>query len=115
DFADVKSVMRDMGRAMMGTGEGTGAGRAKAAAAAAIANPLLDEGSMSGALGVLVSISGGLDMTLFEVGEAATHIREQADAEAEIIVGAIFDPKLEGKFRVSVVATGLRSSIELAA
>jgi cell division protein FtsZ len=115
DFADVKSVMRDMGRAMMGTGEGTGAGRAKAAAAAAIANPLLDEGSMIGAQGVLVSISGGMDMTLFEVDEAAMHIREQVDADADIIVGAIFDPALEGKFRVSVVATGLRGSLEVAA
>jgi cell division protein FtsZ len=115
DFADVKSVMRDMGRAMMGTGEGAGDGRAKAAAAAAIANPLLDDGSMIGARGVLVSISGGMDMKLFEVDEAAVHIREQVDADADIIVGAIFDPVLEGKFRVSVVATGLRSSLEMAA
>jgi cell division protein FtsZ len=115
DFADVKSVMRDMGRAMMGTGEGAGADRAKAAAAAAIANPLLDDGSMVGARGVLVSISGGMDMKLFEVDEAAMHIREQVDADADIIVGAIFDPALEGKFRVSVVATGLRSSLEMAA
>jgi cell division protein FtsZ len=115
DFADVKSVMRDMGRAMMGTGEGAGDGRAKAAAATAIANPLLDDGSMIGARGVLVSISGGMDMKLFEVDEAAMHIREQVDADADIIVGAIFDPVLEGKFRVSVVATGLRSSLEMAA
>ena len=108
DFADVKSVMRDMGRAMMGTGEASGEGRAKAAAEAAIANPLLDEASMGGARGVLVSISGGPDMTLFEVDEAATRIREEVDADADIIVGAIFDQALEGKFRVSVVATGLR-------
>jgi cell division protein FtsZ len=107
DFADVKSVMRDMGRAMMGTGEATGEGRAKKAAEAAIANPLLDEASMIGAKGVLVSISGGMDMTLFEVDEAATRIREEVDADADIIVGAIFDKSLEGKFRVSVVATGL--------
>jgi cell division protein FtsZ len=115
DFADVRSVMRDMGRAMMGTGEGTGEGRAKTAAAGAIANPLLDEESMSGARGVLVSISGGMDTTLFEVDEAATHIREQVDADADIIVGAIFDRALEGRFRVSVVATGLRDSLEIAA
>jgi cell division protein FtsZ len=107
DFADVKSVMRDMGRAMMGTGEAVGEGRAKMAAEAAIANPLLDEASMIGARGVLVSISGGMDMTLFEVDEAATRIREEVDDDADIIVGAIFDQALEGKFRVSVVATGL--------
>jgi cell division protein FtsZ len=110
DFADVKSVMRDMGRAMMGTGEATGEGRAKMAAEAAIANPLLDEASMLGARGVLVSISGGMDMTLFEVDEAATRIREEVDADADIIVGAIFDQALQGKFRVSVVATGLPSA-----
>jgi cell division protein FtsZ len=110
DFADVKSVMRGMGRAMMGTGEATGDGRAKIAAEAAIANPLLDEASMIGAKGVLVSISGGMDMTLFEVDEAATRIREEVDADANIIVGAIFDEALQGKFRVSVVATGLQES-----
>lgn len=107
DFADVKSVMRDMGRAMMGTGEASGEGRALKAAEAAIANPLLDEVSMKGAKGVLVSISGGMDMTLFEVDEAATRIREEVYDDADIIVGAIFDQSLEGKFRVSVVATGL--------
>jgi cell division protein FtsZ len=112
DFADVKSVMRDMGRAMMGTGEATGEGRARNAAEAAIANPLLDEASMIGAKGVLVSISGGTDMTLFEVDEAATRIREEVDADADIIVGAIFDQALAGKFRVSVVATGLRQGFE---
>jgi len=117
DFADVRSVMRDMGRAMMGTGEATGEGRAKKAAEAAIANPLLDEASMGGAKGVLVSISGGQDMTLFEVDEAATRIREEVDADADIIVGAIFDQALQGRFRVSVVATGLRQqspAIEIA-
>src|SRR4051794_17803979 len=113
DFADVRSVMRDMGRAMMGTGEATGEGRAKRAAEAAIANPLLDEASMIGAKGVLVSISGGTDMTLFEVDEAATRIREEVDADADIIVGAIFDSALAGKFRVSVVATGLRQGTEM--
>jgi cell division protein FtsZ len=113
DFADVKSVMRDMGRAMMGTGEATGEGRAKAAAEAAIANPLLDEASMRGAKGVLISISGGMDMTLFEVDEAATRIREEVDDDADIIVGAIFDKSLEGKFRVSVVATGLRRGADV--
>jgi cell division protein FtsZ len=114
DFADVKSVMRDMGRAMMGTGEATGDERAKKAAEAAIANPLLDEASMMGARGVLVSISGGADMTLFEVDEAATRIREEVDDDADIIVGAIFDKSLAGKFRVSVVATGLRPELAIA-
>ncbi|MGN6770422.1 MAG: cell division protein FtsZ [Rhizobiaceae bacterium] len=113
DFADVRSVMRDMGRAMMGTGESSGEGRAKAAAEAAIVNPLLDEASMGGARGVLVSISGGPDMTLFEVDEAATRIREEVDADANIIVGAIFDQALGGRFRVSVVATGLRKSADV--
>lgn len=112
DFADVRSVMKDMGRAMMGTGEASGQGRAKAAAEAAIANPLLDEASMSGARGLLVSICGGTDMTLFEVDEAATRIREEVDADADIIVGAIFDPAFSGKFRVSVVATGIRQRVE---
>ena len=113
DFADVRAVMRDMGRAMMGTGEASGDGRAKAAAEAAIANPLLDEASMGGARGMLVSISGGPDMTLFEVDEAATRVREEVDADADIIVGAIFDAALEGRFRVSVVATGLRQKTQV--
>ncbi|PWK76837.1 cell division protein FtsZ [Aminobacter sp. AP02] len=107
DFADVKTVMRDMGRAMMGTGVGSGPDRATKAAEASIANPLLDENSMRGARGVLVSISGGMDMTLFEVDEAATRIREEVGDDADIIVGAIFDNSLEGQFKVSVVATGL--------
>ncbi|RVH02244.1 cell division protein FtsZ, partial [Sinorhizobium meliloti] len=110
DFADVKTVMKGMGRAMMGTGEATGENRAMLAAEAAIANPLLDEVSMRGAKGVLVSISGGMDMTLFEVDEAATRIREEVYDEADIVVGAIFDRSLDGTFRVSVVATGLDSN-----
>jgi cell division protein FtsZ len=96
DFADVRSVMREMGRAMMGTGEASGEGRAMAAAEAAIANPLLDETTMKGAQGLLISITGGRDMTLFEVDEAATRIREEVDADANIILGATFDEALEG-------------------
>jgi len=107
DFADVRSVMREMGRAMMGTGEASGEGRAMAAAEAAIANPLLDETTMKGAEGLLISITGGRDMTLFEVDEAATRIREEVDQDANIILGATFDEELEGLIRVSVVATGI--------
>ncbi len=107
DFADVKSVMRDMGRAMMGTGEAWGEGRAMRAADAAISNPLLDEASIKGAKGILISICGGSDMTLFEVDEAASRVRQEVSDETEIIVGAIFDQKLEGNFRVSIVAAGL--------
>ena len=107
DFADVRSVMRDMGRAMMGTGEASGDGRAMNAAEAAISNPLLDETSMQGASGLLISITGGRDMTLFEVDEAATRIREEVDPDANIILGATFDESLEGIIRVSVVATGI--------
>jgi cell division protein FtsZ len=110
DFADVKSVMQGMGRAMMGTGEASGEGRAMKAAEAAIANPLLDDVSLKGAKGVLVSISGGMDMTLFEVDEAATRIRDEVYEDADIVVGAIFDRNLDGAFRVSVVATGLDRS-----
>lgn len=110
DFADVRSVMREMGKAMMGTGEASGEGRALQAAEAAISNPLLDETSMRGAQGLLISITGGRDMTLFEVDEAATRIREEIDAEANIIVGATFDESLDGVFRVSVVATGIDNS-----
>ena len=109
DFADVRSVMRDMGKAMMGTGESADEGRAMAAAEAAIANPLLDETSMKGARGLLISITGGRDMTLFEVDEAATRIREEVDQDANIILGATFDETLEGLIRVSVVATGIAS------
>ena len=107
DFADVRSVMREMGKAMMGTGEASGEGRAMAAAEAAIANPLLDETSMMGAKGLLISITGGRDLTLFEVDEAATRIREEVDQDANIILGATFDENLEGVIRVSVVATGI--------
>ncbi|MCD7110771.1 cell division protein FtsZ [Rhizobium sp. DKSPLA3] len=115
DFADVRSVMREMGRAMMGTGEASGDGRAMAAAEAAIANPLLDETSMKGAQGLLISITGGRDMTLFEVDEAATRIREEVDPDANIILGATFDEELEGMIRVSVVATGIdRTAAEVA-
>ncbi|MFP5078186.1 cell division protein FtsZ [Rhizobium sp. YIM 134829] len=115
DFADVRSVMREMGRAMMGTGEASGEGRAMAAAEAAIANPLLDETSMKGAQGLLISITGGRDLTLFEVDEAATRIREEVDPDANIILGATFDEDLEGLIRVSVVATGIdRTAAEVA-
>ncbi len=107
DFADVRSVMREMGRAMMGTGEASGSGRAMQAAEAAIANPLLDETSMKGAQGLLISITGGRDLTLFEVDEAATRIREEVDPDANIILGATFDESLDGIIRVSVVATGI--------
>src|SRR3712207_1245822 len=107
DFADVRAVMRGMGKAMMGTGEASGEKRANRAAEAAIANPLLDEVSMKGARGLLVSITGGRDLTLYEVDEAATRIREEVDQDANIIVGATFDESLEGIIRVSVVATGI--------
>lgn len=107
DFADVRSVMHEMGRAMMGTGEASGEGRALAAAEAAIANPLLDETSMRGARGLLISITGGRDLTLFEVDEAANRIREEVDSDANVIFGAIDDESLEGVIRVSVVATGI--------
>jgi len=107
DFADVRAIMSEMGKAMMGTGEASGEKRAVEAAEAAIANPLLDDVSMRGARGVLISISGGPDLTLYEVDEAATRIREEVDPEANIILGATFDESLEGSMRVSVVATGL--------
>ncbi len=107
DFADVRSVMTNMGRAMMGTGEASGEGRALKAAEAAIANPLLDETSMHGARGLLISITGGSDMTLFEVDEAANRIRQEVDADADVIFGAIDDSTLEGTLKVSVVATGI--------
>ena len=107
DFADVRSIMRGMGKAMMGTGESTGDKRALRAAEAAIANPLLDDVCMKGARGLLISISGGHDLTLYEVDEAATRIREEVDQDANIILGATFDETLEGVIRVSVVATGI--------
>ncbi len=107
DFADVRAVMRNMGKAMMGTGQASGEKRALTAAEAAIANPLLDETSMRGARGLLISITGGNDLTLYEVDEAATRIREEVDPDANIILGATFDASLDGQIRVSVVATGI--------
>ena len=107
DFADVRAVMREMGKAMMGTGEAAGDKRALTAAEAAIANPLIDDSSMKGAKGLLISITGGKDLTLYEVDEAATRIREEVDQDANIIVGATFDETLDGIIRVSVVATGI--------
>ena len=114
DFADVRSVMGEMGKAMMGTGEGEGQNRALEAAERAIANPLLDGVSMQGAKGVIISIIGGDDMKLLEVDEAANHIRELVDPNANIIWGSAFNPDLQGKIRVSVVATGIEQSAEQA-
>jgi cell division protein FtsZ len=111
DFADVRAVMREMGKAMMGTGEASGEKRALTAAEAAIANPLIDDSSMKGARGLLISITGGRDLTLFEVDEAATRIREEVDQDANIIVGATFDETLDGIIRVSVVATGIEQAL----
>jgi cell division protein FtsZ len=111
DFADVRAVMREMGKAMMGTGEASGEKRALRAAEAAISNPLIDDVSMRGAKGLLISITGGNDLTLYEVDEAATRIREEVDQEANIIVGATFDQSLEGIIRVSVVATGVDAAV----
>lgn len=111
DFADVRAVMRDMGKAMMGTGEATGDSRAIMAAEAAIANPLLDETSMKGARGLLISITGGPDMKIFEVDAAANRIREEVDMDANVIFGATQDESLEGIIRVSVVATGLDQAL----
>ncbi|WP_417269539.1 cell division protein FtsZ [Celeribacter sp.] len=107
DFADVRAVMDEMGKAMMGTGEASGEDRAIQAAEKAIANPLLDEISLKGARGVLINITGGDDLTLFELDEAANRIREEVDPDANIIVGSTMDPSLEGAMRVSVVATGI--------
>lgn len=107
DFADVKAVMSEMGKAMMGTGEAEGERRALEAAEAAISNPLLDNVSMKGARGVLINITGGADMTLFEVDEAANRVREEVDPDANIIFGSTFNAALQGKLRVSVVATGI--------
>jgi len=110
DFADVRTVMSEMGKAMMGTGEAEGENRALEAAEAAISNPLLDEVSMKGAQGVLINITGGMDLTLFEVDEAANRIRGEVDPEANILVGSALDSSLDGKMRVSVVATGIEAS-----
>ncbi|MBD24304.1 MAG: cell division protein FtsZ [Candidatus Marinimicrobia bacterium] len=113
DFADVRTVMKEMGRAMMGTGEAEGERRALDAAEAAIANPLLEETSMRGAKGVLINITGGADITLFEVDEAANRIRDEVESEAHIIFGSCFDEKMEGCIRVSVVATGIESESDI--
>src|SRR6266513_6076480 len=110
DFADVRTIMREMGKAMMGTGEASGEKRALTAAEAAISNPLIDDSSMKGARGLLISITGGKDLTLYEVDEAATRIREEVDQDANIIVGATFDENLDGIIRVSVVATGIEQA-----
>tara|TARA_R110002096_G_scaffold155130_2_gene319373 strand:- start:1227 stop:2885 length:1659 start_codon:yes stop_codon:yes gene_type:complete len=111
DFADVRAVMDEMGKAMMGTGEATGENRAVEAAEKAIANPLLDEISLNGAKGVLINITGGYDLTLFELDEAANIIREKVDPDANIIVGSTLDTSMEGALRVSVVATGIDANI----
>jgi cell division protein FtsZ len=113
DFADIRAVMDEMGKAMMGTGESTGEDRAIQAAEKAIANPLLDEISLKGAHGVLINITGGHDLTLFEMDEAANRIREEVDEEANIIVGSTLDTGLEGVMRVSVVATGIDATIKV--
>src|SRR5205823_554272 len=115
DFAEVRAIMREMGKAMMGTGEASGEKRALRAAEGAISNPLIDDVSMKGARGLLISITGGKDLTLYEVDEAATRIREEVDQEANIIVGATFDEALDGIIRVSVVATGIDQAIGNAA
>jgi len=109
DFADIRAVMSEMGKAMMGTGEASGENRATNAAEAAINNPLLDETTMKGAQAVLINITGGTDMTLFEVDEAANHIRREVDADAIIIFGSALDEKMDGIMRVSVVATGMEA------
>jgi cell division protein FtsZ len=111
DFADVRAVMREKGKAMMGLGEASGEKRVLTAAEAAISNPLIEDPSIKRASGLLISITGGKDMTLFEVDEAASRIREEADPDANIIVGAIFDEGLEGIVRVSVVATGIDGTV----
>ena len=107
DFSDVKTVMSEMGKAMMGTGEASGNGRAVAAAEAAIANPLIDDVSLKGAKGLIINITGGKDITLYEVDEAANRIKQEVDEEANIIYGTTCDEKLEGLVRVSIVATGI--------
>jgi cell division protein FtsZ len=111
DFADIRAVMSEMGKAMMGTGEAAGERRAVEAAEAAINNPLLEDASMAGAKGLLINITGGMDMTLFEVDEACNRIRDEVDPDANIIFGSTFNPELEGKIRVSVVATGIDSGM----
>src|SRR6185437_14998675 len=112
DFADIRAVMSEMGKAMMGTGEADGDRRSIDAAEAAISNPLLEDVSMKGARGVLINVTGGLDMTLFEVDEAANRIREEVDPDANIIFGSTFDEKLAGRMRISVVATGIDAEVK---
>ena len=112
DFADIRTVMREMGKAMMGTGEATGDRRAIEAAEAAISNPLLDDVSLRGARALLINITGGNDMTLFEVDEAANRIREEVDSDANIIFGSTFSDAMDGKMRVSVVATGIDAHVQ---
>ena len=114
DFADIRTVMREMGKAMMGTGEATGERRAIEAAEAAISNPLLDDVSLRGARALLINITGGNDMTLFEVDEAANRIREEVDSDANIIFGSTFSDAMDGKMRVSVVATGIDAQAQAA-
>ena len=111
DFADVRSVMHEMGKAMMGTGEAEGGNRSIEAAEAAISNPLLEDVSMKGATGLLINITGGPDMTLMEVDEAANRVREEVDSQASIIFGTSLDPELEGRVRVSIIATGIESDV----
>jgi len=111
DFSDVKTVMSEMGKAMMGTGEASGEGRAVAAAEAAIANPLIDDVSLKGARGLIINITGGKDITLYEVDEAANRIKQEVDEEANIIYGTTCDDRLDGLVRVSIVATGIDSNI----
>ena len=113
DFADIRTVMSEMGKAMMGTGEADGENRAVLAAEAAISNPLLDNSSMKGARGVLINITGGSDMTLFQVDAAANRIREEVDPNANIIFGSAFNEELDGKIRVSVVATGIDAKTQM--
>ncbi|MGK9247788.1 cell division protein FtsZ, partial [Inquilinus limosus] len=115
DFADIRTVMAEMGKAMMGTGEAEGERRSISAAEAAISNPLLDDISMKGAKGVLINITGGLDMTLYEVDEATNRIRDEVDPDANIIFGSTFDESMEGRVRVSVVATGIDMQVNQAA
>jgi cell division protein FtsZ len=111
DFSDIKTVMSEMGKAMMGTGEASGEGRAVAAAEAAIANPLIDDVSLKGARGLIINITGGKDITLYEVDEAANRIKQEVDEEANIIYGTTCDDRLDGLVRVSLVATGIDSNI----
>jgi cell division protein FtsZ len=113
DFSDIKTVMSEMGKAMMGTGEASGEGRAVAAAEAAIANPLIDDVSLKGAKGLIINITGGKDITLYEVDEAANRIKQEVDDEANIIYGTTCDDRLDGLVRVSIVATGIDSNISI--